>query len=306
MRLFFTGASTALATQTESVKSLGGLISTSPVPNDQKNALFSTLSEFTVTKGNKEVRCVVLKNESGGDLTNVNIWYDNLSQDAITNYRMALVTPATNSDGDLAFESVDNIFTTPIVADFYDNRGSANALIIPSLLADAYIGVWVERSINSYAVNTARTCDALYAKFSTTDAAEVTEMTFVADVGGSLNSTYFQFDTLKDRYYVWFNINSAGVDPAIAGRTGIEVAGATGATADTLATAFVTALSLAVQRGELTASNASGVVTTTLTEVGEVTDPSDAGSSGVTFSVTTQGSTIAAEETEDFQISYSY
>ncbi len=65
-----------------------------------------------------------------------------------------------------------------------------------------------------------------------------------ADTAGSLNSTYFTFNSAGDLYgyYVWYNINSAGVDPAPAGLTGIEVAGATGATAATLATATIAAI----------------------------------------------------------------
>ena len=65
---------------------------------------------------------------------------------------------------------------------------------------------------------------------------------FVADVAGSLNSKYFDISGLTNaqvvtNYYVWFNINAAGADPTIAGKTGIEVAGATGASAATLAAA---------------------------------------------------------------------
>lgn len=65
----------------------------------------------------------------------------------------------------------------------------------------------------------------------------------VADTAGSLNSKYFLIDGADGNdWYVWYNINAAGVDPAISGRTGIVVAGATGASANTLATATRTAL----------------------------------------------------------------
>lgn len=79
---------------------------------------------------------------------------------------------------------------------------------------------------------------------SATAVNEVQNITFVADSSGSLNSTYFTFNSATDLYgfYVWFNINGAGVDPAPAGLTGIAVAGATNATAATLAAAAVTAI----------------------------------------------------------------
>src|SRR5260221_10271551 len=45
---------------------------------------------------------------------------------------------------------------------------------------------------------------------------EVTDVTLVADSSGSLNSTYWTFNSANDlyRYYVWDNINNAGVDHA--------------------------------------------------------------------------------------------
>lgn len=74
---------------------------------------------------------------------------------------------------------------------------------------------------------------------TTNPSAAATDITLAADSAGSLNSTYFTFNTAGDLYgyYVWYNINSAGVDPAPAGLTGIQVTGATNATAATLATA---------------------------------------------------------------------
>lgn len=47
----------------------------------------------------------------------------------------------------------------------------------------------------------------------------------VADSGGSLNNVYFTFHTGNDlkKYYVWYNVNDSGTDPAVVGATGIEV-----------------------------------------------------------------------------------
>lgn len=62
----------------------------------------------------------------------------------------------------------------------------------------------------------------------------VTTVVAVADVAGSLNNTYFLYASNTTAYYVWFNINSAGVDPALSGRTGIQISAATNASASTL------------------------------------------------------------------------
>lgn len=61
---------------------------------------------------------------------------------------------------------------------------------------------------------------------------EKNTITFDNDDAGDLNSKYF---LLNDTHYVWININGAGVDPMITGRTGIEVIGATNAVASILA-----------------------------------------------------------------------
>ncbi len=86
--------------------------------------------------------------------------------------------------------------------------------------------------------NTAAHSVILNVYLNPTVAAGAQTIALAADVAGSLNSTYFTlFDEQGNGYYVWFNINSAGVDPAVAGKTGIQVAGATGATAATLGAA---------------------------------------------------------------------
>lgn len=86
----------------------------------------------------------------------------------------------------------------------------------------------------------------------------------VADVSGSLNSKYFLLNSGNNvnLYYVWFNINSAGVDPTIAGRTGIQVSGATNASASTLGTALATAVGAVDSSNDFSTSGTSTVTIT--------------------------------------------
>ncbi len=66
----------------------------------------------------------------------------------------------------------------------------------------------------------------------------------LADVASSLNNKYFKIrNGLDAKFHVWFNVNSAGSDPAPSGSTAIEVPLAIGATAETIATAIAAALS---------------------------------------------------------------
>lgn len=115
-------------------------------------------------------------------------------------------------------------------------------------------------------------------------------VTCAADTAGSKNSTYWTFNSANDLYgyYVWYNINSAGVDPAVSGRTGIQVAGATGATAATLATATIAAIVASGAASYVAATaGASGHVILTNLQVGMCTAAANGTASyGASFSTT--------------------
>jgi hypothetical protein len=125
---------------------------------------------------------------------------------------------------------------------------------------------------------------------SVVPSAASTNVTCAADTAGNKNSTYWTFNSAGDLYgyYVWYNINSAGVDPAPAGRTGIEVDGATGATAATLATATITAINASSAASYVTATaGTSGHLIITNVQPGTCTDAANGTASyGASFSVT--------------------
>jgi len=127
---------------------------------------------------------------------------------------------------------------------------------------------------------------------ATSGVAEVRQFTCVADVSGSLNNTYLNnLNSPTVSYYVWFNVNSLGVDPALSGKTGIMVALSTNDSANAVATATRAAIA-AVGSSLVFATSGSGaqVIVTNLV-VGAVTDLADgAVPTGFTgISTTTQG-----------------
>ncbi len=124
-------------------------------------------------------------------------------------------------------------------------------------------------------------------------ALEVQDVTCAADTAGSRNSTWWKFYTAGNLhgYYVWYNINSAGVDPAPAGLTGIEVAGATGATASTLGGASRTAIAASAAGAYVTVSGATSHVILTNKQYGSCTAAANGtATAGASFSITTTGS----------------
>lgn len=133
--------------------------------------------------------------------------------------------------------------------------------------------------------------------------AEVRKVTTVADVAGSLNNKYWLLDTPDVDYYVWYNINAAGTDPLIPGRTGIAVAGATNASANTLASATSTAVGLAGGSTKFTTSVLANVVTITDKVTGAAPDAVDgAAPTGFTFQTTVQGATATKSFVEEIGV----
>ena len=126
--------------------------------------------------------------------------------------------------------------------------------------------------------------------------AEVTTITCRPDESGGLQSKYFfinavEIDTTINvgykivEYYVWMDVSSGGTDPAISGKTGVEVDIATDNNAATVATAVRNALHALAN---FSATIDSNVVTVTNANKGAVTDASDNDTNN-TIAVTTQG-----------------
>jgi hypothetical protein len=114
------------------------------------------------------------------------------------------------------------------------------------------------------------------------------KITTIADVAGSLNNQYFVFyEPSGTKHYCWFNINSAGSDPAIASGTAHAVTGVTSATAAALASSISTVVD-AVSGFDATVSG--NVVTVTHTAVGYAKPVHDgAADTGFTFEVLNYG-----------------
>ena len=128
-------------------------------------------------------------------------------------------------------------------------------------------------------------------------AAEITDVTAVADVGYVLNNKYFYVSSPTDDYYVWYNVDSTGVDPEVATRTAVEVALTAGDTAEQVATKTKTVLDALGGAGVFTVTVAGAVMTITNKVNGACIDAT-AENSGFTTNVTVQGDAGTAEVTE--------
>lgn len=75
---------------------------------------------------------------------------------------------------------------------------------------------------------------------------EIVQVGTTADSAGSLNDTYFLVSSTHDQvlYYIWYNVDGAGTDPALPNATGIEVSLVSNDSATIVAMATEMALNL--------------------------------------------------------------
>lgn len=127
-------------------------------------------------------------------------------------------------------------------------------------------------------------------KVNTPAVAQVEEITCVADVGGSLNDTYFLIDNVGGpNYYVWYNVGGSGTDPMIPGRTGVQVNLLSGATDDTVASNTSSALN-GISGAPFGTTDTLNVIEITHNNPGAIGDATNGTSSpGFSYSVIVNG-----------------
>ena len=132
MMLFLTGASSSLihsggTPQDDPMKSLGGYVSNSPVPNGALNTLFDFVSLRSIKDKSKETIGIALINKFNKVVSDVSLKII-CSQDNICSFKVA----AVSLDENYCMEHINNRYSQPMLADFYDatfNPGSVDVEI---------------------------------------------------------------------------------------------------------------------------------------------------------------------------------
>lgn len=140
---------------------------------------------------------------------------------------------------------------------------------------------------------------ATNAKFYVDDLQEISKVTTVSDVAGSLNNKYFLINSGLDKteYYVWYNVGATGTDPAIVGKTGIEIP--INFNEQDAVVALATKLIIQTLAGsDFEVKNFSSCIEFNNKQYGETTDASDF-NTGFTVEVDRQGN---SELIKDFDI----
>lgn len=121
MLLFLTGAQTSLAKsednpQTDPSRSLGGYISSSPVPNSALNSLFDTVSAYTIEKKGKETIAIALINKLPNTVKNIQLKFVT-PPDAVATFKVAAVSVNPET---YVMETIVNRYQEPINATFHN------------------------------------------------------------------------------------------------------------------------------------------------------------------------------------------
>lgn len=119
MMLYLTGADASLAKSSEQPqsdvsKSLGGYISSTPVPNAALNNIFDLVSSYSIEKGQKETIAIGLINQFEKEVRNVELKIVT-DIDVEATYKIAAV-----SCSNYQMEQIANRYQEPMLADFYD------------------------------------------------------------------------------------------------------------------------------------------------------------------------------------------
>ena len=159
MKLFYTGAAKFDFPQADAIRSLGGYISATEIPNGSLGNLFGDLSKLTVQQGKPEIRVIAIKNTDVANKTGLKCWftYPNDGGDPAVDtndceFEVGFAIPAPDDCGDLMTEKIPNIYAVPYNITLVAGKTSeATALALGTLDAGDYLCIFIRRKIKASA-----------------------------------------------------------------------------------------------------------------------------------------------------------
>lgn len=144
--IYYTGAGIFEGEQRDPLRSLGGLISSTLVPNDFTNSLFSGLSDKDEHIG------LVIRNETGADIPSLEIYFDYPNDGASptpndinkAKFLIGTATISTDPCGDLSIESLASRNAAPYTVTFIEAIDT-NRLTVTNFDNEQYVGIFIKR-----------------------------------------------------------------------------------------------------------------------------------------------------------------
>lgn len=148
LQIFYTGADSPFAKQTDPSKSLGGYVSKSLIPNSDFSNLFGEISQLAREKKSRNIRVIAIKNTSNIAKTGLSV-YINPNTETDVKFQLGFQDPDDNLNEckDVCGEKVANQNALPHTIIMSDVEGVANKITLPDLDTGAYMILYITREI---------------------------------------------------------------------------------------------------------------------------------------------------------------
>jgi hypothetical protein len=155
LQLLYTGASSFLAEQSDSSRSLGGAISSSPIGNDVLRNVFGDISQLTKITNRPEFRAIAINNVGGTAATAVKLIINPSDQDsdsrdddssAVCTYLVGYAVPTQDSCGDYSSELLPSMYSKPFTVTMVSASSQIN---LPDIAAGGYLIIYLQRTLIS-------------------------------------------------------------------------------------------------------------------------------------------------------------
>jgi len=153
LEIYHTGATEALKIQTSIDLSLGGFISTSLVPNDLLNNIFSEISMLGRQERTPVIRVIAIKNVSGSTLVNFKVHFDDIpTTDLLSKFTLGWGVFTLDACNDLITEKIPNDRGIPHTVTLTEAIAIGSAVTFGSLDNGLYAPLFVRREILASAI----------------------------------------------------------------------------------------------------------------------------------------------------------
>ena len=146
MTLYYTTSAGENEEQYLPQNSLGGYKSSTPVKNDYFDNIFGEISVLTINQNRDNYIALVLENETGADITNVEVWFET-NEGCYSNFQVAAVEMVADKNGILKMERIREMYNKPFNGTFVSTDVDTKALI-GDLAIGERVGIWLRRSLD--------------------------------------------------------------------------------------------------------------------------------------------------------------
>lgn len=170
--IYYTGADGSGLIQNNSSKSLGGWISSSQVPNDFLNNLFSDISFDNIKNKDFIFRVLAFKNISN---TNIDFSvYTETPEDSAVKYEIGLILNSIDSDCNCPyFEQLQSEKSSPYFVTVRECELQENKITLTNVPQNNFVGIFIKQVIKENNQFLNKTCEDFNDEFLLQDSSQI-------------------------------------------------------------------------------------------------------------------------------------